>query len=196
MKKSTKQMQAIIKINIILAFAILLSANTFAWFVYSSHISNNISTKVKAWKIDFENGEGLVVEYITFNIDSLYPGMTPYANTINIVNYGETAAQVNFELQSVKILGQTYTLGTYTQEQLLNMLANDYPFKILFNITDYNLPPNNGSADFEIDATWAYESGNDVLDTQWGHDAYTYAQENPTSSGIEIAVKLTAVQIN
>ena len=171
LSSAKKNAKSAIRVNLILMIGIMLSFNAFAWFVYSTGVSNTITTKVKAWRIDFENTEGTVVEYITFNIDALYPGMPPYHNTINIVNYGESEANLEFELQSVKILDNTYVLGDYTQQELLDMLELNYPFSIVFTIANIALPAGNGTSDFEVDVVWPFESGDDTVDTHWGHQA-------------------------
>lgn len=185
-----------LRLNLLIGIAVVLSVNTFAWFVYSSRVSNSITTKVKAWRINFESGENQVAEYINFNIDALYPGMVEYNNVINIVNYGESPATLNFEIESIRILDVVYEMSNYTRDQLLQSLAEDYPFSIEFTVSNWDLIPEDGVSDFQIRVTWPFESGDDVLDTFWGNKSYEWQQENPESSGIAILVKLSAVQNN
>lgn len=62
-----------------LFFLILtLMANTFAWFIYSNKVSNNITTGVKSWKINFKQDGVDIVNNVEFKIDSIYPGMPDY----------------------------------------------------------------------------------------------------------------------
>lgn len=191
-----KTIKTSLRLNIIILIAVILSLNTFAWFVYSTRISNSITAKVKAWRINFESGENQVAEYIDFNIDSIYPGMTTYSNSINIVNYSETPATLQFEINRVEILGDVYLSDNYTLEQFQTILEEDFPFVITFDISTMDLTAETGSADFTVNVSWAFESGDDVLDTYWGHKAYQFIQENPGDPGIAIYIKLTAVQTN
>lgn len=185
-----------LRLNIVIAVAIVLSVNSFAWFVYSSRVSNSITTKVKAWRINFESGENQVAEYINFSIDSLYPGMVEYNNTINIVNYGETSATLNFEIDSIRILDVVYDMQNYTLEELLLSLKDDYPFSIEFTVSNWELAAEDGVSDFGIKVTWPFESGDDVADTYWGDKSFEWQQENPEESGIAILIKLSAIQNN
>lgn len=191
-----KTVKNTIRLNLLIVLAVFLSFNSFAWFVYSTRVSNSITAKVKAWRINFESGENEVAEYINFKIDAVYPGMSNYSNAISIVNYGESAATIDFEIEGIEILGDVYDMGSYTLEEALDSLANDYPFSIVLSVSNYDIPAENGTSDFYINVTWPYESGDDVADTYWGHKAYDFAQENPEDSGIAIYVKLTAIQVN
>ena len=98
-------------------------------------------------------------------------------------------------LQELKILETTYKNTEYSQEELNEMIANDYPFKIEFNIDTENLKAINGSGIFTVNVTWPYESGNDELDTIWGANSYDYKQKFPDTPGIVIKLKLTVSQI-
>ena len=191
-----KNKKRMLKLNILLSVSVLLIFNTFAWFIYTTTVSNTITTKVKAWRIDFANGEDELIEYISFDIDNLYPGMNPYHNEISIANYGETSATISFQIVDVRILDEVYDSQTYTHEQLLAILENNFPFSFEFFISSHVLNAENGSSYFTLDVNWPFESGDDELDTFWGQQAYAYIQENPGMSGIHINVKLTAIQSN
>ncbi len=184
-----------IRINLILVTAIILSFNSFAWFVYSSRVSTGITTSVKAWRIDFQYGDNEVTEVIEIEIDSLYPGMEDYDNTINVLNHGETEASLSFEVSRFKILGDEYDTEEYTSEQLITMLEENYPFNVEFSVTNPTLDPDLGTSDFNIYITWPFESGDDELDTYWGYQAYLYNDENPGEPGFEINLKLKAIQV-
>lgn len=194
-KDAIKILKKSMRLKVLLLLGIMLTFNTFAWFVYSNTVSNSISTYVKAWKIEFKSGEE-IVEIVEFEIDELYPGMPEYSNFINIVNYGETQADITYEVISIKILEDIYDQTTYTSQELEDMLLNDYPFVIQFSLSNAVINPFNGSSDFEVNATWAYESGNDVLDTQWGHNSYNFKEEYPLDKQIVLVVKLHANQPN
>ncbi len=194
-KDVVKVLKKSMRMKVLMLLGIMLTFNTFAWFVYSNTVNNSISTYVKAWRIEFEFDEE-IVENVDVVIDELYPGMPEFYNVINIVNYGDTGANLTYEIVSLKVLENLYTSPTYTSAQLEAMLDNNYPFLIDFVITDPYMPPLVGSSDFEITANWAYESGNDVVDTTWGHDSYLFKQNHPGQNQIEISVKLHATQAN
>ena len=189
-----KKSKTMLKMNILLFVSVLFIFNIFAWFIYSTAISNTISTKVKSWRINFEIGDNELIEYINLEIGELYPGMPAFHNEISIINYGETSATISFEIESVRILSETYDINEYTHEELLERVQNDYPFVFLFLISDPILEPLTGVATFTTDVTWPFESGDDNLDTLWGQESYNFAQENPTLSGVAITLKLTATQ--
>ncbi len=194
-KDAIKILKKSMRLKVMLLLGIMLTFNTFAWFVYSNTISNTISTYVKAWRIEFESGEE-IIEQIEFELDDLYPGMPEYSNFINVVNYGDTSASLSYEIIEIKILSDTYSSPTYSSSVLENMLLSDYPFLIEFSLTETELPPLNGSSDFVVTANWAYEGGDDAEDTQWGHDSYTFKELYPAETQIVIVVKLHANQIN
>lgn len=73
-------------------------------------------------------------------------------------------------------------------------MLNDYPFKLNLAIDNTKLNEENGSADFEVSLTWAFESGNDELDTVWGEKAYEYNKQYPDQSSIYVEVEVKAVQ--
>lgn len=185
----------ILKFNLFLSLIVLLSFNTFAWFVYSSRVSNSITTKVRAWKVNFEFGENEVAEYINFNIDSLYPGMANYINTINIVNFGESPATLTFEIIDIRIMEDEYIGDETNQNTLIAMLSDDFPFSVDLSLSNTVLDADGGESDFIIDVSWPFESGNDILDTFWGAESYDYQNENPGSPGIVIFVKIIATQV-
>ncbi len=194
-KDIVKVLKKSMRLKVLLLLVIMLTFNTFAWFVYSNTISNSISTYVKAWRIEFASGEE-IVEYIEFEIDDLYPGMDEYNNFINIVNYGDTSASISYEILSIKILTDTYSSPTYSSETLEEMLLDDYPFTIEFSLTETVLPPLNGETDFQVTVNWPFEGGDDAEDTQWGHDSYNFKELYPAETQIVVNVKLYANQSN
>lgn len=183
-----------LRFKILLMLGILLVFNTFAWFIYSSTISTNISASVKSWKIAFETEEE-VIQSISFDVEDLRPGMTDYHNSIRIMNYGEVQASVSYAIEELTILNNTYTKQTYTSEQLLQIL-NDNPFKTTIGLTKTVLEPENDYTDFTFDIVWPYESGDDAADTLWGHNAFEFKEQYPNAKLIVIKILLTATQIN
>ena len=67
------------------------------------------------------------------------------------------------------------------------MFENDFPFKIEF-IASSDTVEVDATETFRAKVTWAYESDNDELDTQWGNDAYYYKEDNPDTPSISLTV--------
>ena len=112
-----------------LFFLILtLMANTFAWFIYSNKVSNNITTGVKSWKINFKQDGVDIVNNVEFKIDSIYPGMPDYTNSLSITNIGETAANISYEVEEIKILDEFYNSDMYSSTDLINRLKDNKEF--------------------------------------------------------------------
>ena len=63
-KKKEKRKRRI-RLRTIFLLAITLASNSFAWFIYSTKVSNNITAKVRSWHVNFEVGAGeMAEEYI------------------------------------------------------------------------------------------------------------------------------------
>lgn len=194
MKKSNqKKLKAGIRRRTIFLLIVATITNAFAWFIYSNKVSNTINAGVKSWKITFaQDGTNLENE-VTFNINSIYPGMPNYTDRIEIRNSGEMAANITYELISVKIFEQTFTNATYTSAQLESILSDNYPFVTTFNVSSATIDINQ-SANFSVLVNWPYESGDDELDTYWGKKSYDFKSQNPGVNEIEIRVKIVASQ--
>lgn len=191
-----KQKKRRIRLQTLFLLAITLASNSFAWFVYSTKVSNNITAKVKSWNVDFEIGtESQAEEYIEISIDSLYPGMEDYKKTLKAVNRGEAEAQINYTVEKALILGDDLLNLGLQNEQIITKLSNDYPFTIQLSVSSMRIPASGGEADISIEIKWPYESGNDAEDTYWGNRAYDYHEANNTLPSINIIIKITAVQV-
>ena len=175
--------------------ALAIIANAFAWFIYSNKISNSINTGVKSWKITFSQAGTTLTNDVVFQVASIYPGMTNYTDQIEIRNSGEMAASIRYEILSAKIFETTYSSDDYTSQQIENILANNYPFKITFNVLQESIGIND-STNFSVNIRWPYESGDDALDTYWGKKSYDFKSANPGVNEIEIRVKIIAGQFN
>lgn len=185
-----------IRLRTIFLLAITLASNSFAWFIYSTKVSNNITAKVRSWHVSFEVGTGdTSEEYIEINIDSLYPGMNDYQKILKATNNGESDARISYEIEKATILGSNLLNLNLSDIQILNKIKNDYPFTISFNLSDNIIPKKGGEATITVDVKWPYESGDDAEDTKWGNLAYDYHKEHSNEPSISLIVKITAVQI-
>ncbi len=192
-----------VKISHLLVLAILLAGNSYAWFVYINTVSNQIDVHVRSWKININDGDDDVVNYVDIAVDDVYPGMETFVESIEAKNYGEVAANVRYVILSAKVMGEEYiskegrsNLGQdevstdMTSAELESKLSNDFPFKIDFTLSSTTINPENGVATYNIQVSWAYESGDDEADTLWGNKAYDFMQEHPSESCIEMKIKI------
>lgn len=194
-KKKIKRKRRI-RLRTLFLLAITLASNSFAWFIYSTKVSNNITAKVRSWHVNFEIGAGeKAEEYIEINIDSLYPGMDNYQKVLRATNSGEADAHIKYEIEKATILGDDLLNLSLTDEQIIDKIRNDYPFTIDFNVSNEIIPKGGGEANITIDVKWPYESGNDKEDTYWGNKAYDYHKDNSDLPSISLVIKITAVQV-
>ena len=195
--KTTKRRKILKKVRLKTLFllAITLASNSFAWFIYTTKVSSNISAKVREWNVTFEANGQAVEKTIEINIDSLYPGMNAYNQTLTAANSGESKAQITYEIVSTNILGDNLVNYNYSNEDILNYLKNNYPFTIEISSTNSIIEPN-GEENINITVSWPYESGDDEKDTYWGNLAYNYHQANPGKPSIVLVIKISAIQLN
>lgn len=174
---------------------VLLAFNTYAWFLYATEVSTSITAHVTSWNVDFTNEEGESITNILVDVSRIYPGMENFERVIEVINRGESDAKLDYEVEYIEILGDTYEIGeNYTSDDLENMLNNNYPFKITVEKSGDVLIGGTGNGSFTIRVVWPYESGNDALDTYWGNRAYEYYENNPDGNSVLLRLKLMATQ--
>jgi hypothetical protein len=180
----------------LLFFALLISFNSFAWFVYSNKVATGVDVHVKSWNISFEMDNEQLMEEVSFSVSEMYPGMDDYRDEIRIKNVGETDGKLTYELLSIRIMDTEYVVSDdgYTSEELLNSLKNDYPFTIDVGVTNSIVSHGGGEEAFYFSVVWPYESGDDESDTEWGKKAYDYYESNSDGSIIELKLRITALQ--
>ena len=95
------------KILFFLFLFFALGTNVFAWFVFNSIVSMNITGHVRAWDISIgEDGQTWDV-----NLKDLYPGMTTITEETKLSNNGESAANVELNVFKCR-----YILGLSNRE--------------------------------------------------------------------------------
>lgn len=187
----------------VLFVAIIISANTFAWFIYMDKISSDIDVKIKSWNVSFRLDNQNMTDYINFTVGEIYPGMSPYNQSLAVTNDGEVDARLYYEIVSIKVLDEYFTTedGVTTEAQLKTIMRERYPFKIQITTNQELISQNGGTAMFYINVTWPYESvntsgeSNDALDTYWGENAHEFIEDNPGIPCIRVRVKLSAIQV-
>lgn len=171
---------------------IALIANSFAWFIYTNKVSNSITTGVRSWKITFDQDGQDLEENVEFNFDDIYPGIDTQVKQIDITNNGEMTAYISYQIESIQIFDETYTKENYTQEQLINILNNNYPFKLSFINSDTEITVGQ-TGNFTATLNWPFESGDDEADTYYGKKSYEFKEES-NEPQIKIIVKIKASQ--
>lgn len=193
-KSKKKRLFGKVRLSTLFLLAITLASNSFAWFIYTTKVSSNITAKVREWKVTFDANGEVVEKEIMINIDSLYPGMSDYEQTLKAMNSGETPAKITYEFISGEILGDNIISEDSSAEQIINNLKTEYPFSIDFSLSNTVIDAS-GEATIKIKVSWPYESGNDEEDTYWGDKAYNYHLLYPEDSSIKIVVKIMAYQM-
>lgn len=195
MKQKIKLIKKRVRRRTLFFLVFALMANAFAWFIYSNKVSSTITTGVKSWKINFKQDGADLENNVKFSVDTIYPGMNDYSDSVTITNVGETKAKVSYEITSIRIMDDNYDSNSYTSDELLEILETKYPFKLTFGVENDEVGTGE-SSEFKFDLTWAYESGNDRLDTTYGKKSTTWKENNSDKSQIEVNVKIIVSQIN
>ena len=172
---------------------ILLSFNTYAWFMYVTRVDVSLTAKVRSWNVMFQVHDNNIAQEVTFDTADLYPGMVTYEDGASIVNSGDTTGEAYFVIKSLSVFGSTYSSSNYTQAQLIDRMENSYPFRIHIYLTNNRVYPGDTEL-FKIEISWPYESNNDALDTQWGMQAYTYRNSYPGQPCISITAEVRVDQ--
>ena len=97
-KKARKR----VVIRSLLLIALLLVVNTLAWFTYISRAGVTLIGSVIEWDISFLNENGAVKD-IQIDITDMKPGMIPFEYKIQIQNNSDVAANIKYDIKSVKI---------------------------------------------------------------------------------------------
>jgi len=197
-RKILKAAKKGLRVRTVIFFILILVLNTCAWYIYVSEVSSDITTHVKSWHIEIGDN---VSQNVDFSIENIYPGMENETQTVEITNRGELPASINCEILQMSILG-TLTVAdgtTITSESLIHSIANDYPFKLKFYINEVEttqiLLQRNETCRISMEVTWPFDSGDDEADTYWGNSAYSFIEDNPDETCIQIKAKIKADQV-
>ena len=184
-----------VRLRTIFLLAITLASNSFAWFIYTTKVSSSITAKVREWNVTFDINGAVVEKIIEMNVDSLYPGMPTYSQTLTASNSGGAKAEITYEIVKADVLGTDLMALGYDNNHLFNYLANNYPYSITLTVSNpiINL---HSEENITISVSWPYESGDDETDTYWGTEAHAFHTANPDTPSISLIIKITAYQIN
>ena len=151
-KLKRKRKRIIIRSVILVVF--LFGVNTFAWFTYISRADLSINSSVVSWEVNFMD-QNSIVKDIHVMVTDMRPGMIPSSKTIKVLNYSDVAAQQNYQIKSLKILG-VERLGERTTEEMEQILKEEYPFPLTFT-SEKSLLEIDDTSDFVFQADWVYE---------------------------------------
>lgn len=231
-KKKKLHFKKEIKVRTLLLLIITLIMNTYAWFIYIATVSVGLDVHIKSW--DFELQNGAQTEDFEFVVENIYPGVPTEDTVQNIsaANNGEMDALLTCNIVYMRILDKEYSTAQkytetaltelYTSEELLQMLYEDYPFKINIYLIDTDdsgneietlyegqevQMPTSSKTNIKIQIEWPYEIDEDTLnatnttleetdeiDTYWGREAYKYHQDNPDKYSIVVKMDIKAIQ--
>lgn len=208
-KREERRRRRRLTFRTIFMLSLTLIFNTYAWFLYITTVSTNMTVHVDAWSVNFEVDNQTVEKELLFEVDQAYPGMTDVERTVRISNSGEKIADLSYKISYVRILDDVYVVeeeltteekaaltGSETKittDEMNRMLSEDFPFKINVVCSSDQLDIN-GSATVSMSFTWAYDSGNDELDTKYGVDSYKYYEDNSGEPAIQAKIKIKAQQ--
>ena len=211
-KKLTRKQKRIknrVTLRTLFLLSITLIFNTYAWFLYLTTVSSNITAHVEAWHVQFKVDDEIVEREFPVQIEHAFPGMTNQQKTITVINDGEKDADISFAIKSVRIFDDVYVASDLietgdtvpagavrmTSAQLLTKIQNDYPFTLSITSSSGTVTAEHQGT-LTITFTWPYESGDDETDTEYGTTAYDFYDDNPTKEAIELVIKLIVTQHN
>lgn len=184
-----------IKIKNIIILIFLLVANTYAWFTYMTKVNMDLSVHVTSWNVDFVADENETVTNMHIEVEKAYPGMEPFEKTLEVLNTGEMVAELSYEIQSLRVMNTTYTMGeTLSSADIEKKITEEYPFKITITKEDISSENTKLIGRYKIEINWEFESGNDEEDTKWGNNAYEFYNKNPDKSFMELNINFIASQ--
>ena len=179
-----------VKLKTILLLSITLLFNTYAWFLYRTKVSMNLTANVKKWQIEFAENDETITE-TNFIVATAYPGMVDISKEIYVENKGEIAADIEIEIEKATIFGEGIN-----ENLTLDNFNEKFPFKIELNVDNTPLSPGE-EAKATVRFSWTYEADNekdkedkDALDTEYGIKAVNHTEGND----IDFILRLVAKQ--
>ena len=195
-----------VKLTHLILLVVLLAANSYAWFIFVNNVNNRVDVHVRAWKVDFVDGDE-VVDYVNVEVDNAYPGMTTFEKEVTAHNYSDLPATASYKVLSAEIMGveyltregkidagQTVNGDEMTASELETMLTTSYPFTFTFDLSETSLAALTGETTYTVTMSWPYESGDDDADTTWGVNAYNFKEDNPTEPSLKLKIKIFITQ--
>lgn len=229
-KKKKLRFKKEIKIRTLLLLIVTLIMNTYAWFIYVTTVSAGLNMHIRSWDFELQNGD--LVQDFEFVVDNIYPGV-PVEDTVQEIkaaNNGELDAILTCDVKYIRILDEEYSVAQelatkpltefYTNQELLDKLYKDYPFKIKIYLTtidkggkeqtilyegEEKTIPIATEVKIKLQVEWPYELEDsnttntttqlrDSEDTFWGEASYKFHKDNPDKYSILVKVDIKAKQ--
>lgn len=215
-----------IRILLLLTFGVIFIVTTYAWYASDKNVRlKGLEGEVTSWDVAYyvnEEENQRLNRTAVFTIDEFYPGMPNRTDLVHIYNIGTSSTEIEYELLSVKVFGQEVLSQLRTDGEIqtsgntTNLFSKNtqYPFNINYTydktklIGKYqdDISTPNSFATFSFNVSWDYQAvgsqdvvdARDVLDTQFGKDAYSYYNEadNDPSKAIEVMVRITSKMLH
>lgn len=198
-------------------FLFSLIMTTFAWFAYSKVLNTYLDIHVAAWDMEyFINGEKKE-NPIGVDFTTLYPQMPEQTITVDIKNNGEAIVELDYHIEAITIIGQTYEIVTEQQTPTTSnfirvgtpitqqnpetgeyiakgQVINDtdtFPFTLEIEHSLQVLPKEQGY--LTVRANWTGD--NDELDSEWGYKVGKYFMDNPgETSAMSLSISIDSYQ--
>jgi len=181
--KKVNQLNMPIRIILLLTFCVIFTASTYAWFAIVREVNigglqGNVN-EVEGPDVAYYVGESEILdETVTFTLNSLYPGMPFYNDTIDIYNTSDSTTEINFEIVSVKLFGEEIyneefsigvsNVGENGKKYTIFSEDTQYPFNISFQcdkstiegtyVDDGSDASEKAHATFDFNANWTFQA--------------------------------------
>ena len=147
------------KFRAFMLLVFLLGINTFAWFIYISKVSVDLTASVVSWDITFMD-ENTVVENAVVAITDMKPGMQDFSKEFRIINRSGLNASFDYTINKITIFGDEFaTSANLTSDDIVDMITEETPFTFSF-LSSSAIIDDHSTETFEIGVTWPYESSN------------------------------------
>lgn len=214
------------RIKLLLSFSVIFIITTYAWYASDKDIElKGLEGDVTSWDVSYyvnEDENEILNQIAVFTIDEFYPGMPDREDVVHIYNVGTSSTSITYELVSIKVFGREVLSELRTAGEIqttgntTNLFSGEtaYPFNISYTYDkDYlngkyqdDEATPNAVATFKFNVNWDYigdgdadaNLAKDMLDTQFGKQAYEYYgdESNDESKAVEIKVKITSNRIH
>lgn len=202
-----KRYRTYLRLNLLSLFFLIISflSITLAWFAYSGIAKADTDIKVKSWYIEFQKDNKKVSNEIVLSFE-VYPGMETIDEKINIKNFGDSDAQVKYNIQSARIFNNEINSSNLEKDLLEDQLSHNYPFHVNINLSKGYVKANNkdGESELSVSVSWPLDSDNDTTDSNWGTEAFNFQKEEENKAkndsnyqikpSIKIVISLKAEQ--
>ena len=119
-KREERRRRRRLKLQTLFMLSLTLIFNTYAWFLYITTVSTNMTVHVDAWSVNFEVDNQVIEKEFVFAIDHAYPGMEEVEKNVTIKNSGEKKAKLTYKISRARILDKEYIVEEYDRRHLLH----------------------------------------------------------------------------